>query len=158
MTTEAFVRLADDGTGKKIRNVSFTGLGGDPDARHLQVVVCGDPEVAATLARILSADPALTDPALVARTIERAAGSIGHGQQAVTATAVALPNLPCRRLHLRALLANAIPVVVGGAGVTTADGYPLEPGDGDTYYVANANLLFLVAASTGAAVAFLWEN
>jgi|HubBroStandDraft_6_1064221.scaffolds.fasta_scaffold00599_29 hypothetical protein len=82
-------------------------------------------------------------------------GSSPLGNQvAVTASAVALASNSTHLVCITALIANTIPVYVGGSGVTTSTGYPLNAGDFYCWSVSNSNLLFLIASTTGASIAW----
>lgn len=83
------------------------------------------------------------------------AASIVSGQQAVTATAAALPSNTVRRATVKALMGNSIAVYVGPSGVLTSDGYELAPNESVTLDVSNTNLIFVVASTTGASVCFV---
>ena len=83
------------------------------------------------------------------------AGSVLTDQQAVTATATALPDNTVRRVTVKALMGNTIPVFIGPAGVTTGDGYELAPNQSVTLDVNNTNLIFVIASTTGASVCFI---
>lgn len=81
-------------------------------------------------------------------------GAVVSGQQAVTATAAALASNAAHGVCVKALAANTIDVFVGPTGVTTSTGYPLSAGDGICYQVSNSNLIFVIASTTGASVAW----
>jgi hypothetical protein len=74
-------------------------------------------------------------------------------QQAVTATAAALPSNSMHGFCVKALPANTLTIYVGPSGVTTSTGYPLAGGDSICYQVANTNLVYVIAASTGSSIA-----
>jgi hypothetical protein len=76
------------------------------------------------------------------------------GQVAVTASAVALASNSTHAVCVTALIANTIPVYVGGSGVTTSTGFPLNAGDFYCFQVNNSNLLYLIATTTGASIAW----
>jgi hypothetical protein len=77
------------------------------------------------------------------------------GQQAVTSTAAALANNPCRSVTVKALTTNAISVFVGTSGVLTSTGIELAAGDSVTLPVQNTTQIFVVAATTGASVSWV---
>jgi hypothetical protein len=79
-------------------------------------------------------------------------------QQAVTASAAALPSNAAKRVCVQGLVANALDVFIGVTGVTTATGYPLTPGSSWCGTVSNSNQIFVIASSTGSSVAFTVEN
>jgi hypothetical protein len=80
------------------------------------------------------------------------------GQQAVTGTAAALATNTAKSVCVKALIANTINVYVGATGVTTSTGFELTPGGGACFTVANTNLVFVVASTTGASVAWSLTN
>ena len=84
------------------------------------------------------------------------AGAPITGQQAVTASAVALPTTTMSRpVCLYALPANALTVYFGPSGVTTSTGFPLAPGASMCgLTVSNLNQLYVIASSTGSSVAY----
>ena len=75
-------------------------------------------------------------------------------QQAVTATAAALPTNSVHGFCVKALPTNSITVYVGPSGVTDSTGYPLNGGDSICYQSSNTNLAYVIASTTGASVAF----
>lgn len=76
------------------------------------------------------------------------------GQQAVTATAVNLGANATHAVCITALTANTIPIYVGGSAETTSNGFPLNPGDFYCWQVSNSNLLYVIASTTGASIAW----
>jgi hypothetical protein len=79
--------------------------------------------------------------------------SILAGQQAVTASAVALAsNALTRGLCVEALSTNTISVYVGPSGVTTATGIELPAGSSFCPAVSNSNEIYVIASTTGATV------
>ena len=89
---------------------------------------------------------------------EQSSSAILAGQQAVTASAVALPSNTTKEVCLKALVGNALNVYVGPSGVTTSTGIELAPGDGFCTRVTNTNALFVVASSTGSSVSYAARN
>lgn len=85
-------------------------------------------------------------------------GTFTSGQQAVTGTAAALATNTAKSVCVKALVANTINIYVGATGVTTGTGFELTPGGGACWTVANTNLLFVVASTTGASVAWSLTN
>lgn len=75
------------------------------------------------------------------------------GQQAVTASAVALPAAALvNGVVLKSKSTNSGTVWVGGAGVTVTDngtgnGYALAPGEAVAFAVANLNSLFIIGTA-----------
>jgi len=77
------------------------------------------------------------------------------GQQAVTASAVALATNVAKQVCVKALASNLINVFVGPSGITTSTGYLLAPGEGICPSLSNTNLLYVIASTTGASVSWL---
>jgi hypothetical protein len=76
-------------------------------------------------------------------------------QVAVTATAAAIGSGALSNgVVITALSTNALTVYVGPAGVTTANGYPLLPGQSISFGVTNLNAVFCIASSTGSSLAY----
>lgn len=80
------------------------------------------------------------------------------GQQAVTASAVNLGSNAAKAVCVHALIANTINVYAGASGVTTSTGMEIPPGQGFCWNVANTNLVYVIASTTGASVSFSWTN
>lgn len=80
------------------------------------------------------------------------------GQQAVTGTAVALPTQVSKQVCLKTNVTNSINVYVGSIGVTTSTGQELAPDESLCLPVANLNLLYVVATTTGATVTWTGTN
>jgi hypothetical protein len=76
------------------------------------------------------------------------------GQVSVTGTATALASNATHTVCISAFLTNTITVYVGGSGETTSTGYPLNAGDLYCWQVSNSNLLYLIASTTGASIAW----
>jgi hypothetical protein len=57
---------------------------------------------------------------------------------------------------LLALSSNPGTVFIGGAGVTTADGFPLAPGASQTLQLS-ASLLYVIAAADGSTVSWIQQ-
>lgn len=75
------------------------------------------------------------------------------GQQAVTASAVALPShVLAKGVCVEALSTNTISVFVGPTGTTIATGIELAAGSSYCPPVSNSNAIFVVASTTGASV------
>ena len=81
-------------------------------------------------------------------------GTLITGQQAVTATAVALASHASNTVCVKAFQANTINVYVGPSGTTTTTGLELAPGAGYCSPLNNSNLIFVVASTTGASVSW----
>ncbi len=77
------------------------------------------------------------------------------GQQALTTAAAALPNRALvNGIVVQALSSNTGTVYVGPAGVTSATGYPLAPGQAVSFGVTNANSIAILGQTTTDLVAF----
>lgn len=85
-------------------------------------------------------------------------GTFSSAQQAVTASAVALGTNTSKATCIRSLGTSTQSVFIGPTGVTTGTGYELSPGDAQCWPVNNTNLIFVIAAATGATVAYDWIN
>lgn len=85
-------------------------------------------------------------------------GTFSSGQVAVTGTAGNLGTNTSRAVCVEALPGNTINVFVGAAGVTTGTGLPLQPGQSTCQPVSNTNLIYVVASTTGASVAWTLVN
>jgi hypothetical protein len=82
-------------------------------------------------------------------------GNIFSGQQAVTTTAAPLPaNILAASITVQARTTNTISIFLGGAAVTTTTGLELPPGAAITLQITNSNVVYVVAASTGANVSW----
>jgi hypothetical protein len=84
------------------------------------------------------------------------------GQQAVTNAAVALPSLigsagetlaEGLQITLRNLKASTASLFYGPAGVTTATGNELAPGEAITFILNDLALIFVIAAASSTATA-----
>ena len=82
-------------------------------------------------------------------------GYVLSGQQAVTATAAYLTGITYGTVCIKALAGNTINVYLGGAGVTTATGMELTPGNAYCSPTANAAQFYVVASTTGASVSWI---
>lgn len=74
-----------------------------------------------------------------------------HGEATIAATEAALPSVVGRCFYLRAPRTNQGSVYIGGAGVTAALGWELEPGDVLPFeiQVSNLNVVHAIAAQAG---------
>lgn len=100
----------------------------------------------------------VTQPVSIAATLPVqivGSGTLLSGQQAVTASAVALTSNACKAVTVKALVGNTINVYVGPSGITTGTGYELAPGDTISFPITNTNLIFVIASTTGASVSWL---
>lgn len=84
-------------------------------------------------------------------------GALVNGEQAVTATAAALPSTSLTRpACIQALTGNSLTVYVGTSGVTTSTGFPLPAGASlCNLPVSNLNQVYVIASSTGSSVAWV---
>jgi hypothetical protein len=114
-------------------------------------VAAGDPSLAVGLSPN-SPLPAGTNSIGGVTTQPTGFGSLVEFQQAVTASAAALPSNAAHSFCVKALPTNALTVYLGGSGVTTSTGYPLQPGDWFCYQLSNTNLVYVIASSTGSSV------
>lgn len=80
------------------------------------------------------------------------------GQQSVTGSAVALASNAAKSICVTATDGNLITVYAGPSGITTSTGYPLVPGKSACWPVTNTNLIFVIASTTGASVAWTASN
>ncbi len=81
------------------------------------------------------------------------------GQQSVTGSAVALASAAAKQVCINALSGNAISIFIGfSSGATTSTGFELKAGAGVCLPLSNTNLLFVVAATTGAGVSWIATN
>lgn len=85
-------------------------------------------------------------------------GTFNAGQQAVTGTAAALPSASTRAVCVTALSTNTISIFLGPTGVTASTGLELQPGQATCQPVSNSNLIFVVAATTGATATWSLVN
>lgn len=76
------------------------------------------------------------------------------GQQAVTGSAVQLPNFVANAICLSVAPGGTQTVYIGGAAVSTSTGFPLAAGGGTCFPIANLNQLYVVATTTGSTVAW----
>ena len=80
------------------------------------------------------------------------------GVVAVTATAGNLGTATSRSVCVHALIANTISVYAGPSGVTDATGMEIPPGQNFCWDVANTNLIYVIASTTGASVSWTLTN
>jgi hypothetical protein len=80
------------------------------------------------------------------------------GQQAVTASAVALATNTLKNICVKALAANTINVYLGPSGTTISTGMELAPGNAVCMPITNSNLLYVIASTTGASVSWIGTN
>lgn len=84
--------------------------------------------------------------------------SIVTGQQAVTASAVALTTITTRSVCVKALDGNSTVVYIGPSGVTTGTGMELGAGESFCSAMPNTNVFYVIAAGTGNAVSWIGTN
>ena len=83
---------------------------------------------------------------------------ITTGQQAVTASAVALPTNTAKEVCISVLVSGTQIVYFGITGVTTSTGQEIIQGGKECRPAANSNTFFVVAGATGSTVAFeVWN-
>ncbi|KAA6459648.1 hypothetical protein DYQ86_16140 [Acidobacteria bacterium AB60] len=83
------------------------------------------------------------------------AASVSTGQASVGTTATALTGTSAgSQAIVKAPATNTQTIYVGGSGVTTATGYPLEPG-ASVPLPLRAVAIYAVAAATGQKVAWI---
>lgn len=74
--------------------------------------------------------------------------TIVAGQQTVSLSAAALPALAIvNGVVLKAPSSNAAAIYVGPSGVTSASGFPLNPGESISYAVTNLSAIFMVGVN-----------
>jgi hypothetical protein len=84
--------------------------------------------------------------------------TVFSGQQAVTASAVALASNAAKGVCIRAIISSVVPVYIGPSGVTTSTGTQLNPGESLCLPVTNTNLLYVIATTTGSTISFIGSN
>lgn len=140
-------------------------IGGFTNARIRLSTVIGSGgsgvfSIAATAsAAEFAAEVAQTNPANLQTQATLVGDSVfSSAQQSVTASAAPLANNGAKSACVQALPANTISVYVGASGVTTSTGFPLGPGQSFCGPVNNTNLIYVVASTTGASVAWILFN
>lgn len=86
------------------------------------------------------------------------AGAFTSSQQAITTSAVNLGSNMAKSVCVHALIGNIINVYAGASGVTDSTGMEIPPGQGYCWNVANTNLIYVIASTTGASVSVTWTN
>lgn len=71
------------------------------------------------------------------------------------ATRVNLPNNAIASITIKALPTNAGIIYVGGAGVTSSNGYQLQPGDAVSFDMSNSNAIWIDSSVSGEGVTWL---
>ena len=83
-------------------------------------------------------------------------GTPFNGQQTCTTSAAALGSNTCvQGVRVMALGSNTGVVYVGGAGVSSANGFPLYAGGVQDFKVANSNLIYIVGSDNTQVVAYV---
>ena len=90
-------------------------------------------------------------------------GKIQSGERQGSATAVQLPDIPCRAVAITAVANNAGSVFLGGAGVTvpngttdTTSGLELEAGDMTQFIpVDNLDVFYIICDNAGDDITYL---
>jgi hypothetical protein len=103
----------------------------------------------------IQGDPSGT-PVPVTTTSIPSRATFASGQQAVTGSAVALPGHATSSVCVNSLVTSTQEVYAGATGVTTGTGFQLSPGQGACWSIANSNLVFVIAPTTGATVSFTY--
>lgn len=112
-------------------------------------MVCGPAGAAQTATINLQASLGTVSPPL----LTGPPATLLSGQQAVTASAVAIASHPLSHgLCVQALSTNTISVFVGPSGITTSTGLELPPKASYCPALANSNALFVIASTTGASI------
>lgn len=103
--------------------------------------------------------PAFNTPLTPAAPIQIAGNTtLLSGQQSVTTSAVALATHATKQVCVKNNDASTQSVFIGPAGVTTTTGQELLADEAVCLPVANTNLIFVVAAMTGATVSWAGTN
>lgn len=98
----------------------------------------------------------MTAPIKSART---EAATLGHGNVVVAATATritAAGTLANFGVRIKAAEGNAEAIYIGGAGVTTGNGYPLAAGEELALPIGNANDVYAISASGNQNLRAIW--
>lgn len=90
----------------------------------------------------------------IARPVSIGSGTLASGQQAVTTTATPLPTGAAGSVSIQNPVGSPQTIFVGNSTVTTANGFALSAGQSVTLSVKNTNLIYLIAAATGATAAW----
>lgn len=135
MTGGAVVSTDDVGSGVQVQRVKVQygsdGSATDVDATH------GLP----------------TDPVALSSAVTSAAATVS-----TAGTRVQLASHACKTAVIRAKLGNTGIIYVGGSTVDSTNGLELAPGDALPVDVANTNLLYIDAATSGDSVRYLWVS
>ena len=83
---------------------------------------------------------------------------VGTGQQAVTATAAQLPNIPARRVCLKVVSTGTQSVFIGTVSVAINSGIELVPGESYCTDVSNVSMFYVIANATGSTISWLIEK
>ena len=90
-------------------------------------------------------------------------GKVQSGERQGSATAVQLPDIPCRAVAITAVASNAGSVFLGASGVTipdgstdTTSGLELEAGDMTQFVpVDNINVFYIICDNAGDDITYL---
>ncbi len=81
------------------------------------------------------------------------------GQQSVTGSAVILASQASKQVCINAISTNNISIYIGfSSSLTTSNGFELKAGAGVCLPIANVNLLYVIASTTGAGVSWVATN
>jgi hypothetical protein len=154
LNPQTFAQLTNPYTLTASANVPFLIISDYVSIRaDLSTAITGTGAVTPYWATIFSPPVAPVTIANTVATQPAGFGSLVSAQQAVTASAVALPSNAVHGFCVKALPGNTITVYVGPSGVTTSTGYPLIAEDSVCYQLSNTNLVYVIASTTGASVA-----
>lgn len=84
--------------------------------------------------------------------------SVLHGTTVVTTAAtevILAASQVVKSVSIKAKLANTGKIFVGGAGVSSADGYPLEPGESVSFDISNLANVWIDSAVSGEGVNYI---
>ena len=145
----SFIRLATDGSGKKIDTEVET-----TDNEHRQVVVLGDPTTKTGVAPV--------DGTRGSAVYDAGASTVGDGRKVVTTAGVRVQfdSQACKYVIITGEEDNTDIVTVGGSTVVgataTRRGTPLTAFQYMRFDVSNMNLLYLDSEVNGEGVTYTW--
>ena len=85
------------------------------------------------------------------------AASVVAGQISLSGAEAALTTISARRFRLKASTDNTDTIYLGPSGVTTADGFPLWPGDTYIVELSNLNVLHAIVGGGTQILCYLGE-